>query len=522
MTLNRAEGDLMAIDKVVVALKSALRAKYGHAGLGHIDKALRALISADRRRGLSTVVIHLDEADDMASYGGPAPEQPTPRDVKKAIDRIATTAKPHYLLLLGGPDVMPMVPITNPAYSGPEGDSDRHVPSDLPYACDAPYSTNPNRFLGPTRVVGRLPDLMGARKPTLLTQLINAAARAQPRPRSEYQSSFALSTAAWAKSTELSLTNTFGHARNLHTCPGKGPRWTDRQIAPRVHFINCHGGDSVPEYYGQPVDQDEFPIAHHAKHLRGRVSAGTIVAAECCYGAQLYDPADAGGEQGIALTYLEDGAAAVLGSTTIAYGPSEGNGSADLICQFFIQNVLNGSSIGRAALEARQKFAGARTHLDPYDLKTLMQFYLLGDPSAQPVSMSAHALTRGKAFKKAFADVQDRTVRNLRRERLEREGQYLGKALPALKPTKHRPSDKVAATLQAMTQETGLNGPLSQLSFEIVPSGRRPGPAAARRVHVVKGRRQVQVNGATMTRVVALVATEEDGELIHVRRLHSR
>ena len=70
--------------------------------------------------------------------------------------------------------------------------------------------------------------------------------------------------------------------------------------------------------------------------------------------------------------------------------------------------------------EARQKFAGARTHLDPYDLKTLMQFYLLGDPSAQPVSMSAHALTRGKAFKKAFADVQDRTVRNLRRERLER------------------------------------------------------------------------------------------------------
>jgi hypothetical protein len=93
-------------------------------------------------------------------------------------------------------------------------------------------------------------------------------------------------------------------------------------------------------------------------------------------------------------------ASAVFGSTTIAYGPCEGNGSADLVCQYFVQQVLGGSSLGRAALEARQKFAGARTHLDPYDLKTLMQFYLLGDPSAQPVAVTAHSLTRGKAFRR--------------------------------------------------------------------------------------------------------------------------
>lgn len=512
----------MAIDKAVLALHAPLHAKYGDAGLARVGKALRALVAADKRRGLATVVIHLDDSAEMAPYGGPIAAVADAKAVKDAIDRIAAAEQPHYLLLLGGPDVMPMVPITNPAYSGPEGDSDRHVPSDLPYACDAPYSTNPNRFLGPTRVVGRLPDLIGASKPTLLTQLINAAARAKPRPRTDYQSSFGLSAEAWAKSTALSLTNTFGHADNLLTSPPKGPRWTANQLAPRVHFINCHGGDSVPEYYGQPPDKDEFPLAHHAKYLQGKVSAGTVVAAECCYGAQLYDPADAAGVKGIALAYLEDGASGVFGSTTIAYGPCEGNGSADLICQFFVQQVLGGSSLGRAALEARQKFAGARTHLDPFDLKTLMQFYLLGDPSAQPVAVTAHSLTRGKAFRKAFSNTQDRTVRNLRRERLEREGKYLGQVLPALRPIDQGPGEKVAAVLKAMTRETGLEGELTHQSFEITPPrrGRQSGPQ--RHVHVVKGRRTVREAGANIVRVVALVATEEDGELLHVRRLHSR
>lgn len=512
----------MATDKVVLALHTALQAKYGKAGLASVGKALRALIAADKRRGLATVVIHLDDAAEMAPYGGPVPAVAHARAVKNAIDRLVAAAQPHYLLLLGGPDVMPMVPITNPAYSGPEGDSDRHVPSDLPYACDAPYSTNPNRFLGPTRVVGRLPDLIGARKPTLLTQLINAAARTKPRPRSDYQSSFGLSTQAWAKSTALSLTNTFGHAKNLLTSPPKASRWSASQLAPRVHFINCHGGDTAPEFYGQPPDKDEFPLAHHAKHLRGKVSAGTIVAAECCYGAQLYDPADAAGHKAIALAYLEDGASGVFGSTTIAYGPCEGNGSADLICQFFVQQVLGGSSLGRAALEARQKFAGARTHLDPYDLKTMMQFYLLGDPSAQPVEVTAHSLTRGKAFRKAFAELQDRTVRNLRRERLEREGKYLGQALPSLKPIDQGPGDKVAAALKAMTHESGLKDELVHLSFDIVPPRRSTKQGPQRRVHVVKGRRPVREDGASVVRVVALVATEEEGQLIHVRRLHSR
>jgi hypothetical protein len=508
----------MAIDKVVLALSQALQAKYGKRGVAAIDKALRELIQADKRRGIETVVVRLDHADDMAHFGGAIGSQPDARAVKTAIDKVASGSQAHYLLLLGGPDVLPMVPLTNPAYSGLEGDSDRTVPSDLPYACEARYSTNPNRFLGPTRVVGRLPDAMGERTPRLLTQLIRAAARAKPRPRSDYQGCFALSAQAWEASTKLSLTNTFGHAKSLHTSPSQGPAWTAAQLAPRVHFINCHGADSAPEYYGQPPDVEEFPLAHEARRLKGKVSAGTVVAAECCYGAQLYHPGDAGGQAGMALTYLADGAAAVFGSTTIAYGPSEGNGAADLICQYFVQQVLAGASLGRAALEARQKFAGARTHLDPFDLKTLMQFYLLGDPSAQPVSVTAHALARTKAFKQAFAQTQDRTVRQLRRERLEREGRHLAKALPALSGSHEGPGEAVSQTLAAMMRESKLRGEVSRLSFDVA----RPAGAPPRRVHVIKGRAALRGAEQGALRVVALVATEEDGRLLHVRRLHSR
>ncbi|HRQ51842.1 MAG TPA: hypothetical protein PLR74_14945, partial [Agriterribacter sp.] len=41
---------------------------------------------------------------------------------------------------------------------------------------------------------------------------------------------------------------------------------------------------------------------------------------------------------------------------------------------------------GRALLQARQQFLSeSGPHLDPYELKTVAQFYLLGDPSVLPV-----------------------------------------------------------------------------------------------------------------------------------------
>jgi hypothetical protein len=87
---------------------------------------------------------------------------------------------------------------------------------------------------------------------------------------------------------------------------------------------------------------------------------------------------------GIANTYLESGAYGFFGSTTNAYGPAADNANADLICQYFFQSILAGASLGRAALEARQHFASSSPELDPADLETIGQLYVLGDPSVQP------------------------------------------------------------------------------------------------------------------------------------------
>ena len=496
------------MDKLVITHRAALRAKYGAAALARIDAALKALTAADKRRGVDTQILAVDLASAMKPFGAAAvPARPDAKSLKTAIDAIARARQPHYLVLLGGPDVLPMVPLKNPAHGGELGDSDAVVPSDLPYACEGAYATDPNRFLGPTRVVGRLPDLPGAAKPDLLLQLIRASARHQGLPRDAFADSFGLSAEVWQASTRLSLTNTFGHADRMHLSPPKGPRWTKADLAPRMHFINCHGAEDMPEYYGQRGE--DYPVSLRSALLRDRITAGTVVAAECCYGAQLFNPDQADGAWPMALRYLADGACGFLGSTTVAYGPSEGNGSADLLCQYFLQRVLAGASLGRALLEARQKFAGERTHLDPMDLKTLGQFYLLGDPSLQPVTGAAHALARTKAFKKAFASIEDRGVRGLRRERLEREGRNLARSLPRLQPSSEAPAKAVVDAVRPMLKDSGIDPARCEpISYRIA------GAPGRRTIHLYKG--------WVEQRLLALIATEQDGRLLHVRRMHAR
>ncbi|MEY2686493.1 MAG: hypothetical protein RL375_691 [Pseudomonadota bacterium] len=513
----------MTTDKIILTQRGPLLAKYGAAGVARVDAALAALVKADARRGLSTAIYALDDAQQLAPLGAKAVARPdNARAVKAAVDKLCLRLSPHYVVLLGSGDVVPFVQLANPAHGGEGGDDDVTVPSDLPYACRAAYSTDPSRFMGPTRVVGRIPDVPGATRPTLLVKLIRAAAAARTLPRADYQGYFGLSTKVWAHSTALSLRNTFGDDAALRLSPTAGPAWTQAQLAPRLHFINCHGADVAPEYYGQ--DGDDYPVAHEARRLKAHISKGTVMAAECCYGAQLYDPADAGGRQGIALTYLDQGACAVFGSTTIAYGPSEGNGSADLITQFFLQQVLAGASLGRAVLEARLQFAGQRTHLDPFDLKTLAQFYLLGDPSHQPVAPQAHALTRTKAFRQVFAPGDDRTVRGLRRERLERQGHHLGQALPRLAASDKAPHRAVTASLDALALESGLSTG-TRLSFDLEPADAPTTRRTRRQVHVISAKAlgtDVPAHPNGVKPVRAIVATVEAGRILHLRRLHSR
>src|SRR5437870_2004493 len=150
-------------DKIIVTNRERLLSKYGNDGFKTISMALTVLADSDERRGIKSSIVYLDDSADMKKVRGKAvTDALDPLQNKKAIDSVSKFYNPHYLMILGGPDVLPHQDLDNPASE----DGDEHAWGDLPYACDAPYSRDPAYFVGPTRVVGRLPDLVSANEPS--------------------------------------------------------------------------------------------------------------------------------------------------------------------------------------------------------------------------------------------------------------------------------------------------------------------------------------------------------------------
>src|SRR5262249_29092913 len=175
--------------------------------------------------------------------------------------------------------------------------------------------------------------------------------------------------------------------------------------------IECAGCPKLPRFEGNGS------TALDSAELTAKVTVGTVVAACCCYGAQLYDPAGAKHKLGICNTYLWKKAYGYFGSSTIAYGADNGIGigRADYLCGRFLEQILAGFSLGWAGREARELYLTAHaatldpTLLDDRDKKTLAQFNLMGDPSLQPIQPSVPLLQEevmtftGKVVVKLFA-----------------------------------------------------------------------------------------------------------------------
>ena len=82
----------MTANKVIVTNLSALRLKYS-TGFQRIRDAIGQLIAADKKRGLTTLLVAIDSAADMRSVkGSPVATASDQRQVKAAID--ASTIAP--------------------------------------------------------------------------------------------------------------------------------------------------------------------------------------------------------------------------------------------------------------------------------------------------------------------------------------------------------------------------------------------------------------------------------------------
>lgn len=363
---------------------------------------------------------------DALDRGSPPINAQDERGNKAAVEAIANNFAPDYIALLDGPDVIPHITLDNPV----PNDGDSNVASDLPYACPGTYATEASRFLTVTRVVGRIPNVPGAKDPSRVVAFLNTARGAVNAAATNFHNYFGLSAAIWHASTQMSLNAVFGNFAGLAVAPPDLPPATNAQLNRLSHFVNCHGGPIDPNFYGQ--SGGSYPVALSSAQVAAHSVPGAVIATECCYGAQLYDPILAGVADPICIAYLAAGALGYLGSTNIAYGPANSNGQADLIAQYFFKAILSGASLGRALLQARQMFIASQKLTDPTNLKTLAQFLLLGDPSVTPcISPTDVAVGYNVA---AWERVEDATAqRKMRRVTFESRGNSIarGKAVLA-------------------------------------------------------------------------------------------
>ena len=150
--------------KLSVTVKSRLENKYAPADLQKINDAVKEWITADAKRGIQTVHVHVDDPTEMNARGvQPVSGEATAEQIKQAIEDLWNTFKPepHYLVLFGGDDIVPMFQAPNPS-GWEEPKPDVTVPTDNPYATHLPFlpSDPTNSYVIPERAIGRIPDMV--------------------------------------------------------------------------------------------------------------------------------------------------------------------------------------------------------------------------------------------------------------------------------------------------------------------------------------------------------------------------
>jgi len=209
-----------------------------------------------------------------------------------------------------------------------------------------------------------------------------------------------------------------------------------------------------------------------------------------------------------------------LPDMTGADGPADGNGAADLIAQYFLLKVLEGSSVGMATLAARQEFVAQTGQMDPVDLKTLAQFCVYGDPSIHPVLIA----TPTGVPKGTHAGVVESLDRRERRAKLALTGRSLQEQKPtaAVPQRRHAISPQVRAVLSGLSREAGVPS-ASFVAFAVkAKGGARSGKAVtdANRYHVLVARTR-QRRGHVVQRV-AIVAKEAAKRVVGYRVYFTR
>jgi hypothetical protein len=381
--------------KLSVTIKRQLERKYSAAALKSIGSAVKKWIAADARRGIRNVFVALDDATAMRAQGvRPISGRATATKIKQAIDGLWARLNPDYLVLFGGNDIIPMFVVDNPSYD-PNGDDDKIVPTDNPYASSSPYRASTlSSYLIPDRAIGRIPDMVSDNNPDWILEYLDIATSWASQPAGFYADLYAICCDEWKGAGVACVQYINAPASSLLISPPTTDQSATAQnrLPRRLHMIKCHGAQLDPKFYGQKGTS--YPVSLTSATLKPRLKNATLAAAMCCYGAQIYSPSNPAasnpGEWPLASTYLRKGAVGFAASTMIAWVGVPQMMCADWIVAGYLKEALAGASLGRAFLESKQDYIRWINQQgrapDLADEKTMIEFVLLGDPSIHPVS----------------------------------------------------------------------------------------------------------------------------------------
>jgi hypothetical protein len=515
---------MSALTKLIVSNLAPLRNKYGK-GLEQIEAALARVLSADLSRGIETQVVWLDEPGVQDAAGSPIMGTATSdQQARAAVEAvIAQQGEPDYLVLLGGPDVLPHIHLTNPV-----NDKDTTVPSDLPYACAGLFSRDTGAYVGPTRKVGRVPDVAGGRDVNVLVKLLDQISAFQAVDRTHYDTYTAACAAQFEGTTRLTVKNLFGNDSQLALSPPyelkKGAMMANPQAA---HFYDVHGGAKNSTWYGRDKAGTKFVELLRSTGVPS-LPQNTLVSTEACYGTQLYAPTDS--TLPLCNQLLLQGAIGLFGSTDTLYGDLT-NGQqvqGDLLTQFFLAQVLsNSSTLGQGTLDARHQFVSrCGDVMSPYDTKTLAQCLLLGDPSLRPVTQATAASAHGIELPSTAAD-QATAASRRRHARSRAQGEHL-RASTSVARHKARgvPSGILELTMRAWIKKLGL----VKVEFNTYEAPALRSGAPPVRFYEVRGslrlsrrlKAALPPNAAFLHPQLVILAREEHGQIVDVRVLQRR
>ncbi len=368
---------------LIVTAAAGIEVEFGSEAYPTLSKRLEHLVDRLAAQSIEGHLAVLDDPVAMAAAGLSALGSGSSRGTVATVRAYAQRQDCDAVLLVGGHGVLPMVEVVNPVRNRAL-DADAVVLTDLPYGADGETLWD---YVRCPRIVSRLPSPRSKRLEDFLA-LIDLVGSPAP-----------------AKSGATAIVSEEWRHTGAHVAE-RMPGPVLFRIAPHYELDERHRDDLTCRWlyvnlHGRP-DHDEWQafdersgfvrVMDHVSFSFPEV-AGSSMYCENCYG---FKPRSGPRGETCIDTGFRSGMRSVVAATGLAYGAHLTKGrsggsldleNADFLASVFFDGVRDSLGSGEAFREAREQFL-ERIERRPdrvgtnYELKTLLQFQLLGDPTA--------------------------------------------------------------------------------------------------------------------------------------------